>query len=124
MAGENISSLLNEVWAAFRRAGIRDDLHITETIAALLLEQKDVTLTKDLPRKEKTSDLDESTIRENLQQASEAAGGSGNLFDRYVLFRLSDMRPGGQFGFGLLSLRPMGGNFNERRGRHRHTICE
>lgn len=84
----DVSPLLNQIWAEFRRAGVTDDLRIIEAVAALLLEQEGITLTSDLPRKAQASDLEESSIRKNLRQASEAAGGAGDLFDCYVLFRL------------------------------------
>lgn len=94
MAEKTIPALLNDIWSAYRRAGMTDDLRIIESLAALLLEQANIELTDDLPRKAQAQDLPESEVRQKLQDASEQAGGAGNLFDRYILFRLPDMREG------------------------------
>lgn len=94
---ETVASLLNRVWAEFRRAGITDDLRIIEGVAAFLLEQENISLSKDLPRKPEAQDLEEASIKDLLRQASELAGGAAALFDRYVLFRLPEMRAGGQY---------------------------
>ena len=97
MAGESIASLLNNVWAAFRRAGITDDLRIIEQTAALLLEQEKVPSDSSLPVFSKPSEFNLDDVRQQLDKASQQAGGAGVLFDRYILFRLDNMRPGGQY---------------------------
>jgi len=97
MAGESIASLLNNVWAAFRRAGITDDLRIIEQTAALLLEQEGVKLDSSLPALSVPQEFDQDNVRQQLKDASQQAGGAGVLFDRYILFRLDTMRPGGQY---------------------------
>jgi precorrin-6B methylase 2 len=97
MAGESIASLLNNVWAAFRRAGITDDLRIIEQTAALLLEQEGVKLDSSLPALSVPQEFDQDNVRQQLEKASQQAGGAGVLFDRYILFRLDNMRPGGQY---------------------------
>jgi len=97
MAGESIASLLNKVWAAFRRAGITDDLRIIEQTAALLLEQEKVPSDSSLPVFSKPSEFNLDDVRQQLDKASQQAGGAGVLFDRYILFRLDNMRPGGQY---------------------------
>lgn len=73
MVGTNIPVLVNEIWSTYRQAGITDDLRIIESLAALLLEQEDVLLTDDLPRKAKISVSDESDIRKKHKDASEQA---------------------------------------------------
>ena len=97
MAGESIASLLNNVWAAFRRAGITDDLRIIEQTAALLLEQERVPRHPSLPALSVPQEFDLNTVRQQVEKASQQAGGAGVLFDRYILFRLDNMRPGGQY---------------------------
>lgn len=97
MAEGNISSLLNKVWAEFRRAGVTDDLRIIEAVAALLLERAGITPTPDLPRRQFVSDLSVTEIQQWLREAAPQAGSPATLFDRFVLFRLSDMRAGGQY---------------------------
>ena len=97
MAGESIASLLNKVWAAVRRAGITDDLRIIEQTAALLLEQEKVPSDSSLPVFSKPSEFNLDDVRQQLDKASQQAGGAGVLFDRYILFRLDNMRPGGQY---------------------------
>ncbi len=105
MAGESIASLLNNVWAAFRRAGITDDLRIIEQTAALLLEQEgvqpgsgsDSDSDSPLPALSVPQEFDLKNVRQQLKDASQQAGGAGVLFDRYILFRLDDMRDGGRY---------------------------
>jgi SAM-dependent methyltransferase len=88
---------LNNVWAAFRRAGITDDLRIIEQTAALLLEQERVPRHPSLPALSVPQEFDLNTVRQQVEKASQQAGGAGVLFDRYILFRLDNMRPGGQY---------------------------
>lgn len=98
MAGETISVLLNNIWAAFRRVGISEDLRIIEHVAACLLEQERVSLTSNLPRKlSGVNDFSETEVVGWLQSASEQAGGAAELFDRHVLFRLPEMLKGGRY---------------------------
>lgn len=93
----SVASLLDTVWAAFRQAGITDDLRIIEGIAALLLEQENVSLNNALPARPTGADFNESAVKDALREASKEANGAATLFDRFVLFRLSGMRPGGQY---------------------------
>ena len=98
MAGETISALLNRVWAAFRRAGITEDLRIIEYVAGLLLEQQGIRLTADLPRKPSLgSEFNETEAKDWLKSAVKQAGTAAALFDRYVLFRLPEMLAGGRY---------------------------
>ncbi|MBO9313003.1 MAG: N-6 DNA methylase, partial [Chloroflexus sp.] len=105
MAGESIASLLNNVWAAFRRAGITDDLRIIEQTAALLLEQEgvqpgsgsDSDSDSPLPALSVPKEFNLDNVRRQLKDASQQAGGAGVLFDRYILFRLDTMRAGGRY---------------------------
>lgn len=98
MADKTIPALLNDVWAAFRRVGITEDLRIIEHVAAFLLEQGAITLTGELPRKPSdSSEFSESEVRGWLRSASEQAGGAAELFDRHVLFRLPEMLKGGRY---------------------------
>ena len=97
MAGESIASLLNNVWAAFRSVGITDDLRIIEQTAALLIEQEGVKLDSSLPALSVPQEFDQDNVRQQLKDASQQAGGAGVLFDRYILFRLDDMRAGGRY---------------------------
>jgi len=101
MAG-SITTLLNQVWDEFRRAGIADDLRIIEGVAALLLElekklPKDESAQQDWPRVPSAADRDLESVREILCQASDQAGGAGRLLDRHVLFRLPEMLAGGRY---------------------------
>jgi hypothetical protein len=98
MASETISALLNRVWAAFRRAGITEDLRIIEYVAGLLLEQQGVALTANLPRRPSPgSEFNETEVKAWLEFAVEQAGSAAALFDRYVLFRLPEMLAGGRY---------------------------
>lgn len=97
MAEETIPSVLNNVWAAFRRAGITDDLRIIEQIAALLLEQEKAPSDSSLPVFSAPSEFNLDDVRKQLEKASQQAGSAGVLFDRYILFRLGEMRAGGQY---------------------------
>jgi type I restriction enzyme M protein len=105
MAGESIASLLNNVWAAFRRAGITDDLRIIEQTAALLLEQEgvqpgsgsDSDSDSPLPALSVPKEFNLDDVRRQLTDASQQAGGAGVLFDRSILFRLDTMLAGGRY---------------------------
>lgn len=98
MASETISALLNRVWAAFRRAGIPEDLRIIEYVAGLLLEQQGVALTANLPRRPSLgSEFNETEAKDWLKSAAEQAGTAAALFDRHVLFRLPEMLAGGRY---------------------------
>lgn len=95
----SLHDALNRVWATFRMAGIADDLQILRFVGQLLvtekLEQRDTNLLAKLEQAFDESQLNH--IKSDLRQAAELAGGSGNLFDRYVLFRLSTMLTGGRY---------------------------
>jgi len=105
MAGESIASLLNKVWAAFRSAGITDDLRIIERTAALLLEQEgvqpgsgsDSDSDSPLPALSVPKEFNLDDVRRQLTDASQQAGGAGVLFDRSILFRLDTMLAGGRY---------------------------
>ena len=104
MAGE-IASLLNTIWAAFRSAGITDDLRIIERTAALLLEQEgvqpgsgsDSDSDSPLPALSVPKEFNLDDVRRQLTDASQQAGGAGVLFDRSILFRLDTMLAGGRY---------------------------
>lgn len=98
MAVETIPALLNKVWAAFRRAGVTEDLRIIEHVAALLLEQQGIMPIADLPRRPTLGgEFDETQAKGWLKSAAEQAGNAAALFDRYVLFRLPEMLAGGRY---------------------------
>lgn len=95
MAG--ISDLLNQVWAEFRKGGITDDIIIIGQVADILLtiQGKPGLLSQSSTQK---SEVDRSRIKDLLQQAvGQNNGDAGDLFDRYVLFRLDQMLPGGRY---------------------------
>lgn len=98
MADETIPILLNKVWAAFRRAGITEDLRIIEYVAGFLLEQEGIPLTADLPRRPSlSSEFNETEARDWLRSAVEQTDTAAALFDRYVMFRLPEMLAGGRY---------------------------
>lgn len=101
-----IRDLLNQVWSVFRSAGIADDLSIIEHIAALLLAESGLELPADekLPRlPSERENLDIASIKESLKEAANQIESDreidrlAKLFDRYVLFRLPTMLPGGRY---------------------------
>lgn len=93
-----VRDLLNQVWSAFRSAGIADDLTIIEHIAALFLTESGLELPADeaSPRFP-TAHLNTDSIKGNLRKAANQVGGFATLFDRHVLFRLPTMLPGGRY---------------------------
>jgi type I restriction enzyme M protein len=98
MTDEDIPTLLNWVWAEFRRVGVTDDLQIVGHIAAYLLEQQGPRFESELPRKPSLSpDFEERGVIELLATASQKASSAAVLFDRYVLFRLPEMLAGGRY---------------------------
>ena len=98
MADENIPTLLNKVWAEFRRVGITEDLRIVEHVATYLLEQQDLRFDSELPHKPSSSrDFYEEGVIELLTIARQQAGSAAVLFDRYILFRLPEMVAGGRY---------------------------
>lgn len=99
---DRVSKLLDLVWSNFRRAGIVDDLSIIEHIAALLLANSGVELSKDeaWPRKPPAQlDPKIEDIKKYLAEAADQVevGRAATLFDSYVLFRLPNMLPGGRY---------------------------
>lgn len=95
MAG--ISDLLSQVWAEFRKGGITDDITIIGQVADILLTivGKQGLISQSSTQK---TEVDRSRIKDLLQQAVEQNNGeAGDLFDRYVLFRLDQMLPGGRY---------------------------
>lgn len=92
----NLRSLLNDVWVAFRKAGITDDVAIIGQVADMLLkmEGKPSPLSASSYKK---SDLDRTFIESLLHQALAQITDAGDLFDRYILFRLDKMLPGGRY---------------------------
>lgn len=96
----NPGEYLNRIWAIFRRAGITDDLTIIEYVAALLLEDNVSAILPDTrlrPRFPALPPQDLDGIRQALRSATDAAGGATILFDQFVVFRLSQMLPGGRY---------------------------
>lgn len=95
MADTTTTGLLNEIWSAYRRAGVTDDLDIIASLAALLLEVQGISLTNELPSKAKAAEkLDEKETKGKLEAAIKQVGSAGDLFDRYILFRLSKAQAG------------------------------
>lgn len=94
---EEIVGSLNQVWAEFRKGGITDDIAIISQIADVLLEIQDEKspIASGATRK---VDINRSFIAQLLRQAIEQnQGDAGDLLDRYVLFRLDSMLPGGRY---------------------------
>jgi hypothetical protein len=89
---ENIQAILQEVWGAFRREGITSNNEIIEYISSLLLHIEHIqsTLAPRIPRVSR--DFDEEHVSALLTDAVAQAQGSGDLFDRYVLFQSFDTR--------------------------------
>lgn len=93
---------LNQIWTMFRSVGVADDLVIIEYIARLLIEQVGLKP----PRSELLPQLPASNVRVYLNEMIRILrdlsndpniGGSAELFDRYVLFRLSETLPGERY---------------------------
>ena len=94
---EEIPGLLNQVWAEFRKGGITDDIAIIGQVSDILLtiQGKPGLISQSSTPK---TEVDCSRIKDLLQQAVEKNNGdAGDLFDRYVLFRLDQMLPGGRY---------------------------
>jgi len=94
---EGIPGLLNQVWTEFRKGGITDDIAIIGQVADILLTivGKPGLISQSSALK---SEVDRSRIKSLLQQAVEQNNGdAGDLFDRFVLFRLDQMLPGGRY---------------------------
>lgn len=94
---EEIPGLLNQVWAEFRKGGITDDIAIIGQVSDILLtiQGKPGLISQSSTPK---TEVDRSRIKDLLQQAVEQNNGdAGDLFDRYVLFRLDQMLPGGRY---------------------------
>ncbi|WP_449420572.1 HsdM family class I SAM-dependent methyltransferase [Phormidium nigroviride] len=98
---ETARELLNYFWSLFRSVGIADDLTIIEYIVALLLPDSDLELLRDEAPREPPEQLipNLERIRQHLREMCEQpeVGGAATLFDRYVLFRLPRMLPGGRY---------------------------
>jgi type I restriction enzyme M protein len=88
---------LNQIWSLFRKAGIADDLRIIEHIGAILTEGRKAPSDDLQPSWPKNKDLDISSIKYLLQEASTNAGNTAKLFDRHILFRLPEILPGGRY---------------------------
>jgi type I restriction-modification system DNA methylase subunit len=94
---EGIPGLLNQVWTEFRKGGVTDDIAIIGQVADILLtiKGKSGLISQNSTPK---SEVDRSRIEGLMQQAVEQNNGeAGDLFDRYVLFRLDQMLPGGRY---------------------------
>jgi len=113
------SEKLNQVWSEFQKAGITDDLSVIEYIARFLLEESNSIVAsssdskaqsivphdpekfpseKAIPKRPPSDlNIDIETIKQYLREAAEQAGDIATLFDRYVLFRLPSMLPGGRY---------------------------
>lgn len=92
----NIKPLIDGIWAEFRKAGITDDITVIGQVADRLLSiQGKPSALLSVSSK---SELDQILIEDLLRQAIEQNQGNvGDLFDRYVLFRLDRMLPGGRY---------------------------
>ena len=95
----SVRELLNHVWSVFRTVGIADDLTIIGYIAALLLKNKDLRLDKTPEMPPASLDSNIKIIQRLLSEAANLpeVGGTAKLFDRYILFRLPRMLPGGRY---------------------------
>lgn len=94
---EGIPGLLNRVWAEFRKGGITDDIAIIGQVADILLTTQGKSGFVSQNSTSKT-EVDHNRITDLLQQAVEQNNSdAGDLFDRYVLFRLDQMLPGGRY---------------------------
>lgn len=92
-----ISDLLSQVWAEFRKGGITDDIAIIGQVADILLDIQGKPSPVGSSSAQKT-DINRSYIEQLLRQALEQnRGDAGDLFDRYILFRLDQMLPGGRY---------------------------
>ncbi|MEQ8995136.1 MAG: N-6 DNA methylase [Coleofasciculus sp. B1-GNL1-01] len=113
------SEKLNQVWSEFQKAGITDDLSVIEYIARFLLEESNSIVAsssdskaqslvphdpekfpseKAIPKRPPSDlNIDIETIKQYLREAAEQAGDIATLFDRYVLFRLPSILPGGRY---------------------------
>ena len=94
---EGVSVSLNQVWSEFRRGGVNDDISIISQITDILLaiqRQSGPFFSKNIQK----ADIDYNLIKQYLRQAlKQNFGDAGDLFDRYVLFRLDKMIPGGRY---------------------------
>lgn len=106
-----VNELLNRIWSEYNRAGIVDDFAIILRIAELLLLDEDQRLPDalrfagldrvlefaHLDRRNQELGFGFESLQNALAEAAEKAGGKAQLFDRYVLFRLTDRLPGARF---------------------------
>lgn len=95
-----VNDLLNRIWSEYNRAGIADDFAIILRIAELLTLDlghriPDVLRFVELDRRNRELQLDRLT--DDLTEATEKVGGKAQLFDHYVLFRLTERLPGVRF---------------------------
>jgi type I restriction enzyme M protein len=89
---------LNQIWTQFRRVGITDDIVIIEHIAAILLEQEGLQSSAPGPRMPPSGTVNLDAVKTLLREAVDGVDkGAAELFDRYVLFRLPEMLPGGRY---------------------------
>ena len=94
MPDATVSSSLNAIWSLFNRAGITDTFDIIEYLAALLTEDQQPPSEDLRPRTPPSRPgLDLAGIKRHLEEAALAAHGKATLFDRYVIFRLTDRLP-------------------------------
>ncbi|EDX72671.1 N-6 DNA Methylase family [Coleofasciculus chthonoplastes PCC 7420] len=115
----SVNEKLNQVWSELRKTGITDDLTVIEYLARLLLEEsgaivavadhsqipsivpnetEDFVSEKGIPKRlPRDLNVNIEAIKQYLRQAAEQAGDMATLFDRYVLFRLPSMLPGGRY---------------------------
>lgn len=82
---------LNRVWDQFRLDGITDDVVIIQALGSALLGQLSPKLGV-RPGAKRPEEI-ESQIRSLAQQAD----GPGTLFNRFILFQLSSILPGGRY---------------------------
>src|SRR5262245_54575121 len=93
-----IRGQLNSVWAMFRAVGIADDLQIIEHVAALLVQQEQLTVFDDsLMSQQLSNNVDKAELSRLLNNLTNEVGGAAELFDRYILFRLSSRLPGERY---------------------------
>jgi len=93
----DIADILRRVWAVFRREGVTDDLAIVEHVGALLRLGEPLPASEELRLRRPPPTVDDAQALALLREAEQEVGEAAVLFDRHVLFRLSEMRPGGRY---------------------------
>jgi type I restriction enzyme M protein len=92
---------LEQVWKELQRAGASDDLEVVEYIAALLLEDSQISASDEMPHRPPIRyGILEGEQRRSLNEAAREVGGKAALFDPHVLFyssRLGSAKESGAY---------------------------